>query len=624
LAGFTEESVQRVRDAADIVSVVETYTTLKRAGATYKALCPFHDEKTPSFTVNPEMQIYKCFGCGEGGDVFRFVMKIEGLNFPEAVEALAERTGVELERRQRADAPEQPSHKKALLWVLSKSMAWFEDRLADPHSGAEAMEYLLQRGFSREIIRAWRLGWAPPRSGELTEHLIRESGGKRAEVLRYAVEAGVLRQGEDGDTYEFFRGRIMFPILDLQGRAVGFGGRILREDPARPVGKYVNTPETPLFSKSRVLYGLHAAAKEIRLSRTAVVVEGYTDVIMCHQHGLRNVVATLGTALTRDHVRLLRRHAETVVARFDDDEAGAKATDRAIRTFVAEDMPLRVIRSEGIKDACEFLPQRGPEAFLEEMEEAEDAFSYHLRRELQSQEPRSIDEKEAAVRQAMEVVNLSPNAMKREMLRRQVAALAGVPEATLPQPTQKRERSGPSPEAGSAATVPAQTDADTPEDKSGPSRPASPLEVRLVEYMLHSRAWCDRVCSVLPPEDFGNELLREAASELHDAWNETDSPQVNALLGRIQHPDASRLLADLQMQDRPPLAEAELEETLCRVRRQRLEEEWHRLRQEIQAAQAAGDARTVRELSTRIPVIRRDIDRLSRRESDTAVNGPAA
>ncbi|MFW5857533.1 MAG: DNA primase, partial [Planctomycetota bacterium] len=441
MAGFTEESIQRVRDALDIVQVAEVYLTLKRSGSAYKALCPFHNEKTPSFQVNPELDIFKCFGCGEGGDIFRFVMKIEGVTFPEAVEMLAERAGVTLERtgggREDRGAGER---KTRIFWVTSKAMAWFEDRLADEREGRDAREYLLDRGFSMETIRAWRLGWAPDRYGALQEHLVRESGGKREAVVEHALEAGLLRESQDGDVYEFagVRGRVIFPILDLQQRAIGFGGRLLKEDPEKKVGKYINSPQTRLFDKSRVLFGLNAAAKEIRLTGAAIVVEGYTDVIMCHQHGIRNVVATLGTALTPEHVRLLRRFADSVIARFDADEAGANATDKAIRTFVEADMPLRIIRSEEIKDACEFLPARGADAFRAEVDEAEDAFGYHFRQCFERAELRSVDDREAAVRRAMELVALSPNATKREMLRQQVASRAGIPLAALPEVKPRR------------------------------------------------------------------------------------------------------------------------------------------------------------------------------------------
>jgi len=610
---YTDASIQRLRDALDIVRVVESYVPLKRAGSRYKALCPFHAEKTPSFTVHPEMQLYKCFGCGEGGDVFKFVMKMDGLSFPEAVELLAERTGIALDRvqpRDKEQARGRSMEKKQLYWVCSKATAFFEEQLA---RASHARRYVVDRGFTDETISAWRLGWAPPRSTGLLEYLVRAAGGKREAVSAAADKAGLVRKGSSG-LYDFFQGRIMFPILDTQHRPIAFGGRVLKEEPG--VGKYMNSPETPLFSKSRVLFALDAAAREIRLTKTAVVVEGYTDAIMCHQHGLRNVVATLGTALTAEHVRLLRRYADTVIARFDADEAGDRATDRAIRAFVEQDLPLRVVRSTQIKDACEFLPRQGADAFRAELDKAEDAFSYHIRRSFEGRELGNVDERTRAVRQAMEVVNLSPDPLKQDMLRQTVASTAGVSVQSLPQPTPRRSTRGARERKGEPAAK-----------NEGPPAELEPrlrAERWLLGYMLRRRDWCDAICRVKPPEEFGTELHREVAEEIHDAWGELDRLTTDVLLTRLQHPEAGSLLSELAFDRGPEPTEEALAEGLYWVRLRDLEEEIGSLEREIREAKHAEAPEGVDALMVRLIELKRELEELRQEKPSDILDGSAA
>ncbi len=354
MALYSQDFVERVRAANELSQVVASYSVhLKRAGSNMLGLCPFHNEKTPSFNIRPADQFFRCFGCGAKGDVFRFVQMMEKVEFPEAVKILAERAGLPLEYDSPMAAREAGRNsrlKTSLLWCCSRALDYFEECLAGP-GGAAARDYLASRGFEKETIARWRIGWAPESWDGLSGFLLKSAKepGQKEQVLEYAREAGLLRVKEDERggkrrLYDAFRGRVMFPITDSQSRPVAFGGRVLEEKPGAG-GKYINSPEGRLFEKRKTLFGLAQASKEIALTGEAVVVEGYIDVIMCHQHGIRNVVATLGTSLTGEHVGLLRRHVQgkgRVIAFFDADAAGEKATRRALDLFMEQDVPLAV------------------------------------------------------------------------------------------------------------------------------------------------------------------------------------------------------------------------------------------------------------------------------------------
>lgn len=329
------EDIRALRERADIAAVIGDYTGLKRAGTTLKGLCPFHQEKTPSFTVDPGKGVYHCFGCGEGGDVYGFLQKAEALTFPEAVEHLARREGVQLRYEQLSPGQRRALGRRTRLAEVTEAAAvWFAEQLA-ASDGSAARAYLEQRGLVR-AVEPFRLGWAPDRWDGLVQHL--RSEGFRSEEL---VAAGMASEGRRGPI-DRFRGRLMFPILDRSGRTVvAFGGRVLPDVELRTAPrdgdppKYINSPETEIYHKSDTLYGLAQARAEIQRRETALVVEGYTDVIALHLAGVGHVVATCGTALTADHFRQLERYGRRVVLALDADDAGYRAAERA-RSLAAE------------------------------------------------------------------------------------------------------------------------------------------------------------------------------------------------------------------------------------------------------------------------------------------------
>jgi len=359
MARFSRDSVDRVKEAADIVEIVSAHTDLRRAGQRYTGLCPFHDERTPSFSVDPVQKIYYCFGCEAGGDVFRFVEEKEGLDFPDAVESLAERYGVELEREREDPRAEQARRKRARLYELLERTAEFYARFLWESPKAErAREYLSGRGLSEEVLRDFGVGMAPP----VWDQVLVSS--QRAKfTLPELVGAGLIQKGRQGGHYDRFRKRITFPIRDQRGRVLGFGARALSAD-QKP--KYLNSPEGELYRKSETLYGIDRARAAIAKSRRVIVVEGYTDVLALHQAGIAESVAIMGTAITPEQLKMLSAlDPETVVLALDADRAGADAMIRAQRVAKGKQIELRVTAMPEDADPADMLAAGEVERFRE-------------------------------------------------------------------------------------------------------------------------------------------------------------------------------------------------------------------------------------------------------------------
>ncbi|MDR1518894.1 MAG: DNA primase [Planctomycetota bacterium] len=618
MAIYRKDFIERVRSASDLAQVAADYNVqLKRAGANLLGLCPFHNEKTPSFNVRPAEQYFYCFGCGAKGDVFRLVQMLEKVEFPEAVRLLAERAGLPPEFDSPAaarEAAERTREKGSLLWCCSRALEYFEACLAGPEGGA-ARDYLASRGFTNETIRRWRLGWAPDRWDGLGDFLLKNAKepGQNGKVLAYGAEAGVLRPREEGrGYYDFFRGRVIFPIMDVQSRPVAFGGRLLQERPEAG-GKYVNSAETRLFSKKRTLFGLNQAGKEIALSGEAVVVEGYVDVVMCHQYGIRNVVGVLGTALTDEHAELLRRQVAgkgRVVAFFDADAAGEKATLRAISLFMARDAPLAVAGKLGMKDAGEFLPQHGAEKFRERIKAAEDSFSCLLSRTIGRARGGDIDAMGRAVRELLETVDLCPDPVKLALMRRRIAAEAGVPEEALPAAlpatagSAGRRGGGPGLAAGAKAR---------PAWKPGLAPPGGGLavadalersrearrrrEARLLRYVWESPEWAGRLFDQYPPDEWLDPALAELAERIRDARAAGREISLASLRADASEPEAAERLADLVFAGGgPELSEKDFSLTLALVLYEGIKEEMRNIREELIRAQKSGDSEREEEL----------------------------
>jgi DNA primase len=427
-----KDDVEALRRQADIVAVVSDYTSLKRAGGSYKGLCPFHTERTPSFTVKPGDNVFHCFGCDASGDLYDFLMRIEGLAFPEAVESLARRTGYTL-RYEELSAREREAigQRSRLVGVMGAAQRFYTRTLLGDE-GTVARGYLKQRGFGRGDVDRFDLGFAPNRWEDLARALTAE--GYRAEDL---VTTGLAVRNDRGGLRDRFRGRLMFPVHDPGGDVIGFGGRILPEldygdfDPP----KYLNSPETPLYKKTRVLYGVPQARADIVRAEQVLICEGYTDVMALHQAGFGNAVATCGTAVGLEHLKMVARYAQRVVLAFDADEAGVKAAERAweaARELVGSAsggaaLELRVLVLPPGRDPADLVRDVGAEGLRTAVAEATPVVPFVVRHRLASADLTSEAGRTAALRDALEVVGREPDPdLRREWARTEIAERVGV------------------------------------------------------------------------------------------------------------------------------------------------------------------------------------------------------
>ena len=367
---ISQSTLDKIRVASDIIEVIGGYFPLKKAGGNYVALCPFHNEKSPSFNVNPQRQIYHCFGCNAGGDVFKFLQEYEHLEFVEAVRRLAERAGIVFEFEQNPQAEKTRNQKNRLLHVHAELAKRWHDVLINEDIGQPARDYLKSRSISRESAELFQLGFSPE-SWEDTVNWARAKGFD----LGLMEESGLVAN-RDGKRYGRFRGRLMFPINDEQGRVIGFSGRVL--DAEVKAAKYVNSPETVLFHKSRVFYGLDKARREILDAKSALVCEGQLDTMACYMAGLKNVVAPQGTALTAEHARILKRYTSEVVLCFDSDTAGQEAAVRSFDSLLESELAVRVMKVPAPHDPDSYIREQGVDAFRELMDKAPGFFDFYL------------------------------------------------------------------------------------------------------------------------------------------------------------------------------------------------------------------------------------------------------
>lgn len=402
---ISDEDIQKVRDATDLVALVSEITPVQQRGGEVKCLCPFHTEKTPSFHIDPQRQLWHCFGCGEGGDLFKFVCKSQNVTFPEAVRMLADRAHIELKEEATPAARANKSKRARLMDVCEKTCEFYHSKLMRERSddAARAREYLSARNLGGQIPKTWALGFAPGRA-QLVRHLY-SAGFTYDEMML----ANVAVKGRDGKIHDRFFNRVMFPIRDVSGRVIAFGGRVIGE--GEP--KYLNSQETPLFHKSEVLYGLDMAKAGMAASGVAVVVEGYTDVIACHAAGLNNVVATLGTALTQKHIRTLSRHAKNeIVYLFDGDAAGQRAADRALGFIDSSITPegsknpisLKAVTLPDNQDPAEFLETHGADELRETIAGAKQLIQYGIDRRLAQNDLTTPEGRSMAFSQALQIL----------------------------------------------------------------------------------------------------------------------------------------------------------------------------------------------------------------------------
>jgi len=398
--------IDEIKNRLDIVEVIGSYIKLQKAGANYRAICPFHSEKKPSFFVSPARQIWHCFGCSAGGDIFKFIMQIEGVEFGDALRILAQRAGVEL-KKQSPEYQKLRSERERLYEICELSSRFFEKQLEESKSGKEAKNYLLDRGITEESIKKWRLGYAPDVWQGLSDFL-HSRGYKKEEIEK----AGLGLTSEQGSFYDRFRGRIIFPIFDLNSQVIGFGGRVFKERDKTEIAKYVNTPNTLLYDKSKILYGLDKAKLAIRKNDFCILVEGYTDVIMSHQAGFENVVATSGTALTPYQLKILKRYTENLFLGFDMDIAGDSATKRGIELAQSQGFNIKIIRLPEGKDAAEII-NKNPKEWEKAVGNTKLIFDFYFESAFSRYDKKTPDGKKQISKILLPVIKRIPNQIEK-------------------------------------------------------------------------------------------------------------------------------------------------------------------------------------------------------------------
>ena len=591
MAGFfSPATLEQVRSASDIVDVIGSYVPLKRAGANFVALCPFHKEKSPSFNVNPQRQIFHCFGCGKGGDVFSFVKEYENIPFPDAVRRLAERAKIPLETENTPGQQQTRHIKDSLLQIHEQITQRWQNALVNEAAGQIARDYLARRGVSAEAVKLFRLGFAP----ELWDDTVNWAKSKGHE-LPLVEQAGLILSKEGGSYYDRFRGRLMFPICDEQGRVIGFSGRVL--DAEAKTAKYVNSPETPIFTKGKVFFGLDKSKRALLDAQSAIVCEGQLDLIACYMVGVQNIVAPQGTALTADHARILKRYADEVVLCFDSDNAGQNAAVRSLDSLLASGLAIRVAIVPSPHDPDSFIKESGGEAFKQLIERAEGFFDYYLNR-LCATNDLATDKGRLAILESMaEAVHKTGNVVLVDKYAQKTALRLGVsPEAVrvefkkaarakrvvAPAATTEDEDS-----AAAAALAPTEMEA----GEQTVTRP-TPAEYYLLKFLLLHDDTTDWIHAHLDPQWVQHPHIREII-KLRLAMRGSDDWQgVAAFLTQCETAGMRQLITETTADDRTiPNATQQLSDIVLRLRNQFMDRELSALTQRANQPELSDEER---------------------------------
>lgn len=565
------ETIEQIAAANDIVEVIGSYFPLKRAGANFRALCPFHQEKTPSFMVSPSRQTFHCFGCGAGGSVFRFVMEYEHVDFPAAVRKLAARGGITIvEERGAADENRQYETRRKLLKLHAEAAEWFHENLIKKEIGEPARKYLKQRGITAEIAKRWQLGYAPD-EWDAFGSWARKQGYEQRDLLA----SGLVKSKDENQTsnitsqtsYDRFRGRIMFPICNDVGEVIAFSGRLLKEEEG--AAKYLNSPETPLFRKGNVLFGLHKSKRPLIEANRAIVCEGQLDLISLFEAGITNVVAPQGTAFTENQARILKRFVDEVFLCFDSDAAGAKAAERSLDALLENDFIVRVVELPPGEDPDSLVRRDGKEQFDERVANARDFFDYWIEREIASVDLTSMGAKIQAARNLAATVSRVHDRVLRGEVVNKASARLGVAAADFESLLAKPARVPGGP-VNSSVT----------ETRAAASPPHDIVMLCLLALrdadarnFLRAQKWRE-ILEQVPHTDI---LIRILESDLEP----DDTASLNAFMATLS-PEEERLISSWLMQKMPAATETVVEKwwqgTCQGVVRRRLETAKNRIK----------------------------------------------
>jgi DNA primase len=578
MAGFLSPATrEQIRAASDIVDVIGAYVPLKKNGANFTALCPFHKEKSPSFNVNPHKQIFHCFGCHKGGDVFTFVKDYENIGFMDAVRRLAERAKIPLEFENTPGAQESRHLKDQLLDIHDQLTTRWQNCLANEAAGQMARDYLAKRGVSADAIKLFRIGAAP----ELWDDTVNWAKSKNF-PLEIAEQAGlIIKKEETGRHYDRFRGRLMFPICDEQGRVVGFSGRVLSGD--EKTAKYVNSPETPIFTKSKIFFGLDKSKRAILDAGYAIICEGQLDLIACFTNGVQNIVAPQGTAFTEQHARILKRYANEAVLCFDSDNAGQNAIVRSLDHLLAADLAVRVAVVPSPHDPDSFIKANGGEAFRTLVENAEGFFDYLLKRLLATNDSTTDKGRLAILRGMAEALHKTGNSVLLDTHAQKTALRLGVAVDAV-----RKEFAKVKPQAAIVRE-------DEPDDSmlageaeaEAPSRPSN-LELHLLKILLQHDELVSWAAAHLDANWIAHPLIRQtvdarlAACE-HETWHSL-AEFLDGCESALQRSLITEAVADERKMPNP---ETQLADVTLKLRNQFLDQQIAALTQTISSPETA-------------------------------------
>lgn len=598
---ISESKINEIRERTDIVELISQYVSLKQSGANHTGLCPFHSEKSPSFSVNAARQFFHCFGCGVGGDVFSFLMKTEGLVFPDAVRMLAERVGVELEEHIPSPEEEMRERQRERLYRVNEvAAAYFHQLLMEHPSGEPARQYMKVRGYGRKAAGEYQIGFSLDSWDGLRKHL--EVQGLAAADAR---TLGLIRPGkQDRGDYDLFRGRLIFPVYDLAGRIVAFAGRVL--DDGKP--KYINSPESPIYHKGRILFGLYQARQAMRQSGEVLLVEGYFDQLALYRVGFPQVVATCGTALTVDHARLLKRYVQRVVLLFDQDGAGKKATFKAMTVLQEEGVPAAVIELPSGEDPDSFIQKEGVEAFRGRLEKARSVMELFMD-DILAGAGNGIEQKVRAAEQIVQQISGLSSELEQDLYLKELARRSGIDLERLKQVSKKVAGQGqqrkqvisappvdnyPLPEPPFAGEK--QDNYVQPANETDLKPNWSRSEETLLCLLLRNHVSREKILSAGGVDLFTHQDAREVAQMLLD--NSTDSGvDIETFVGELA-PDQVRLLTALSLLDKGQFSEG-VEDVFSGCLQALQREQKKRQRQEmiekLRQFEQVGDAENVKD-----------------------------
>jgi DNA primase len=527
---ISPSTLEQIRAASDIVDVIGGYVPLKRAGANFLALCPFHKERTPSFNVNPQKQIFHCFGCHKGGDVFTFVKEYENIDFPDAVRRLAERARIPIETDPQGSGSQTRHLKDRLFQIHEQITQRWQSALASGEGGQVARDYLARRGVAAEAVALFRLGYAP----DAWDDTVNWAKSKEYE-LPLVEQAGLILRKEGGDHfYDRFRGRLIFPICDEQGRVAGFSGRVLSGD--EKAAKYVNSPETAIFTKGKVMFGLDKSKRALLESHRAVICEGQLDLIACYMSGIKNVVAPQGTALTADHARILKRYVDEVVLCFDSDNAGQNAAVRSLDVVLASGLAVRVATVPAPHDPDSYIKEHGGAAYAKVIEDARDFYDYYLDRLCALNDPASDRGRRAIVQAMAEAVQKGGSDVLRDTHAQKTALRLGVAADAVRNDFREGARAQ-------------RVETGEPDQPDGlPARPPT-REGWLLRVLLEKEEHVEWTATHLEIEWLTNPVVREIIArrlEMADAWT-----GVAAWLPQLENADWKNLITEALADPRP-------------------------------------------------------------------------